>query len=93
MRQKEHRIYNPAMECIDREQLRKLQGERLAATVKREYENVPMYRARMDAAGVKPEDIDGSGLQGLKAQQVIHAAIESLNTGRIVYLDEMFPKK
>ena len=44
-------------------------------------------------AGVKPEDIDGSGLQGLKAQQVIHAAIESLNTGRVVYLDEMFPKK
>ena len=41
--------------------------------------------------GDKPEDIDGSGLQGLKAQMVIHAAIESLDTGRIVYMDEMFP--
>ena len=59
MSTKEHRIYNPEMECIDREELRKLQGERLVETVKREYENVPMYRARMDAAGVKPEDIRG----------------------------------
>ncbi len=57
MAQKQHRIYNPAMECIDREQLKKLQGERLAATVKLEYENVAVYRERMDAAGVKPEDI------------------------------------
>ena len=57
MSQKKHLIYNPAMECIDREELRKLQSARLAATVKLEYENVPMYRERMDAAGVKPEDI------------------------------------
>ena len=42
-------------------------------------------------AGAKPEEIDGSGLQGLKAQMIIHAAIESLNTGKVVYLDEMFP--
>ena len=57
MSTREHRIFNPAMECIDREQLRKLQGERLAATVKREYENVAVYRERMDAKGIKPEDI------------------------------------
>lgn len=48
---------------------------------------------RQVAAGTKPEDIDGSGLQGLEAQKVIHAAIESLDTGRIVYLDELFPSK
>ncbi|MBO4406946.1 MAG: Gfo/Idh/MocA family oxidoreductase [Clostridia bacterium] len=42
-------------------------------------------------SGVRPEDIDGSGLQGLKAQMIIHAAIESLDTGRVVYLEEMFP--
>ncbi|MBQ3269976.1 MAG: phenylacetate--CoA ligase [Clostridia bacterium] len=59
MRQKEHRIYNPAMECISRDELHALQGERLVRTVKLEYENVPVYRARMDAAGVKPEDIRG----------------------------------
>ena len=57
MSQREHRIYNPAMECMSRDELHHLQSERLAATVKREYENVPVYRARMDAAGVKPEDI------------------------------------
>ena len=90
---REHLIYNPTRECMSRDELRAWQSARLVETVKREYDNVPMYRARMDAKGVKPEDIDGSGLQGLKAQQVIHAAIESLNTGRIVYLDEMFPKK
>ncbi|MFV0399566.1 MAG: Gfo/Idh/MocA family protein [Oscillospiraceae bacterium] len=32
-------------------------------------------------AGVKPEDIDGSGAEGLAAQQVIHAAIASLKNG------------
>ncbi|MBR3941965.1 MAG: phenylacetate--CoA ligase, partial [Clostridia bacterium] len=54
---KKHIIYNPEMECIDREALRKLQSERLIETVKRVYENVPMYRERMDKKGVKPEDI------------------------------------
>ena len=59
MSKTERRIFDPAVECMDREQLRKLQGERLVETVKREYANVPVYRARMDAAGVKPEDIRG----------------------------------
>ena len=52
-----HRIWNPAMECMDREKLRELQSERLRETVRLEYENVPLYRSRMDAMGVKPEDI------------------------------------
>jgi predicted dehydrogenase len=34
--------------------------------------------------GVSPDEIDGSGADGLAAQKVIHAAIESLETGRIV---------
>jgi len=33
------------------------------------------------ARGDKPEDIDGSGEQGLEASRVIHAAIESIKTG------------
>ena len=53
------RIYNPAMECMDRESMRKLQGERLVATVKRCYETVPFYKRKMDELGVKPEDIKG----------------------------------
>jgi len=50
-------IRDPKNECMDRELLRQLQGERLKQTVKHEYENVPLYRARMDAKGIKPEDI------------------------------------
>lgn len=45
------------IETASREELSKIQSERLVATVKRVYEKVPMYRERMDAAGVKPEDI------------------------------------
>jgi len=45
---------------------------------------------RQVARGDKPEQIDGSGAQGLEAQKVIHAAIESLDTGRVIYLDELF---
>jgi predicted dehydrogenase len=35
-------------------------------------------------AGVAPEDIDGSGADGLAVQKVLQAAIESLETGTIV---------
>lgn len=54
---KTHNIYNPEAECMPREQLRELQSKRLVETVKREYENVPVYRERMDAKGIKPGDI------------------------------------
>ena len=57
MRSREMKTWNPAAECMDREQLRKLQGERLKATVKRVYDNVPMYRQRMIDKGVGPDDI------------------------------------
>ena len=60
MRQKKiHYIYNDAMECMDFDERKKLQGERLRATVELEYNYVPAYRKRMDEAGVKPEDING----------------------------------
>ena len=36
------------------------------------------------AGGVSPDRIDGSGADGLAAQKVIHAAIESIETGRVV---------
>ncbi len=50
-------IYDPNIECMPREALRELQNERLRKTVKLEYDNVPVYRERMDAKGIKPEDI------------------------------------
>ena len=49
--------YQPEIECASRDQIRAWQGERLAKTVKRVYENVEFYRKRMDEMGVKPEDI------------------------------------
>ncbi len=45
------------IETAPREVLDALQGERLAATVRRVYERVPLYRERMEAAGVEPGDI------------------------------------
>ncbi|MGN0201507.1 MAG: phenylacetate--CoA ligase family protein [Candidatus Cryptobacteroides sp.] len=50
-------IFNPQMECMSREDMRKLQSERLRDTVKRCYEKVPFYKRKMDELGVKPEDI------------------------------------
>jgi len=45
------------MECMSRDALFALQSKRLRETVQLEYKNVPLYRARMDAKGIKPEDI------------------------------------
>lgn len=59
MKVSENKIYNPQVECMDRLKLEKIQSERLIATVKHVYENVPLYKKRMDEAGVKPEDIKG----------------------------------
>ncbi len=53
------------------------------------------FRARIAAfveqvdRGDKPEEIDGSGEDGLRAQRVIHAAIKSLDEGRIVRVSEI----
>lgn len=41
------------------------------------------------ASGAKPEEIDGSGAQGLEATRVIHAAVRSLETGLAVKVDEI----
>lgn len=44
-------------ETLPREELEKLQLQRLKETVSRVYEKVPAYRAKMVEAGIKPEDI------------------------------------
>jgi predicted dehydrogenase len=38
------------------------------------------------AAGIPPEQIDGSGASGLAAQKVLAAAIESLEKGTVVHV-------
>ncbi len=53
----ENRIWDPIHECMDPEQRRQLQLNRLKMTVARCYALQAPYRAKMDAAGVKPEDI------------------------------------
>ncbi|MCX7919642.1 MAG: phenylacetate--CoA ligase [bacterium] len=45
------------LETIDRKKLEKLQLERLKQTVKRVYEKVPFYRAKLAKKGIKPSDI------------------------------------
>ena len=50
--------YNKEVECMERAEIRAHQLDALKKQVKRVYENVPMYRKRMDDAGVKPEDIN-----------------------------------
>ena len=49
--------HQPELECMEREERKKLQTERLVKQIKYVYENVKPYRDRMDEAGVKPEDI------------------------------------
>ena len=51
--------YQPEIEQASRDKINKIQSERLVTAVKRVYDNVPIYRARMDKTGVKPEDIKG----------------------------------
>ena len=44
-------------ETLSRKEMEELQLARLQETVQRVYEKVPYYRAKMDEAGVKPQDI------------------------------------
>lgn len=52
-------FFQPEIETMPVEKIKKLQSERLVAQVKHVYENVEYYRNKMDAAGIKPEDIHG----------------------------------
>ena len=50
-------MYNPKMEAMSRDERYALQSERLRRVVRHEYDNVAVYRARMDAKGIRPEDV------------------------------------
>lgn len=45
------------MEYLSRDEMSIIQGERLKKVVKKVYDNVAIYRKKMDIAGVKPSDI------------------------------------
>ncbi len=53
------KYFQPEAETMPREEIKKLQSEKLVKQVKHVYENVPYYRDLMDKKGVKPEDIKG----------------------------------
>lgn len=52
-------IRNPEIEKMPREELKKLQSERLVWQVKRMYNSVECFRKRMDEKGLIPDDIKG----------------------------------
>ena len=49
--------YQKEIETASREEILKIQNEKIVKQVKHVYENVPYYRNLMDQKGVKPEDI------------------------------------
>jgi phenylacetate-CoA ligase len=50
-------MFDRGAETMPRAQLQALQLERLRRTLDRAYQNVPHYRTRFDAVGVKPDDL------------------------------------
>ena len=50
-------IWNPKMECATQREMEAIQLERLKNTVRTAYDHVPMYREKMDKAGVRPSHI------------------------------------
>lgn len=53
------KYYQPEVETMPVEEIKRLQSEKLVKQVKHVYENVAPYRKKMDEKGVKPEDIKG----------------------------------
>jgi phenylacetate-CoA ligase len=50
-------IWNRHFECMERDELKEVQSERLRDTVERVYYNVPFYRRKMQEAGLGSESI------------------------------------
>ncbi|MDO4845547.1 MAG: phenylacetate--CoA ligase [Oscillospiraceae bacterium] len=51
--------YQREIECASREELTRLQSEKLRKQVRHVWENVPYYRKKMEEKGVTPDDIRG----------------------------------
>ena len=45
-------IWNETIECMDREEMRKLQSIRLKRVVEHVYHNTPFYRKKMQEMGI-----------------------------------------
>jgi len=55
----EKRYYQPEIETMPVEEIKKMQSEKLVKQVRHVYENMPYYRNLMDEKGVTPDDIKG----------------------------------
>ncbi|HEX2951557.1 MAG TPA: phenylacetate--CoA ligase [Armatimonadota bacterium] len=51
------KIWDEKWECADRDTIKRQQLARLQETVAYAYEKVPLYKARLDEAGIRPTDI------------------------------------
>lgn len=51
------KYYQPEIETASREEILRIQNEKIVKQVQHVYQNVPYYRDLMDKKGVKPEDI------------------------------------
>jgi phenylacetate-CoA ligase len=76
-------IWNRHFECMELDELRKVQGERLRETVERVYFNVPYYRHRMQEAGLGPENI-------LSIEDIVKLPFTTKNDLRDTYPFGMF---
>lgn len=52
-------MWQPEIETMPRDEIKKLQGERLKRQVERMYNSVELFKKRMDEKGLKPSDING----------------------------------
>ena len=55
----EQNYFQKEIETMTREEMKKLQSEKIVKQVKHVYDNVPYYRDLMDKKGVTPDDIHG----------------------------------
>ena len=50
-------IWNEKIECMDMEELKKIQSDRLSKLVAYVHKNCPVYKEKFDAAGISPDSI------------------------------------
>ena len=53
------RFWSADLETASRDELRAIQGEKLAVAVRYAYECIPFYRRKLDAIGLSPTDVRG----------------------------------
>lgn len=51
------KYWNPTYECMSRDEMTRVQNQRLTNTVRHIYQNVPHYRDKMQKSGIEPGDI------------------------------------